>query len=739
MHSNYMKRTLARAVCAALALAAANAAEAQQADTVASASLEEVVVTATKRETNLQETPQAISVLNGTQQLERGQTGLKDLSLTVPNVNFAATSNVSQIYIRGIGNTFINAGGDPGVAFYHDNAYVSDHYTTNVAMFDVDRVEVLRGPQGALYGRNAVGGAINVISAKPTEEFAARLGVVGGNKGRLESEGYISGSLGGSSTSARASYQVKQFDGYTDNNFAGGPDTLDDLDSVAVRLQTLTRFEGGGTFGVILSHYDESDNGPALAVKPRPGIVYPTQQLFGIVPTSDPRSTSANFAKNDNKTTTANIELNQPVGDNRLTITGNYRKSERVFLNDCDGTSAVACTYPADTSSDDYFVDAHVASAGDKTFEWLVGAAYTDFSQEQKLDVSWLMPLQYFDPSAPADAAFPIETHTGGTLDTKSYAVYADFKYHLNPVWAIGGQVRYNNTQKDSVQNSVIPAFGTNVVGYTGPGSSLEDSGVPFKLSVEGQLNEQFLVYASYATAEKDGAINIGALQVQPVKKETVKTIEIGEKATLLDERLNLNAAVFSSKYENLQISQIESPNVLLSNVPESTIRGAELELIAMPVHGLQLGLVAGYLDAEFDKFRNSPTLPGLVPGAEQDLSGNTLPYASPVTVNLSANYAFDVGAYAGTVGVQYSWHDRVFFDEFNTDENQQKAVGLLNLSASLTPGGANSWKVYGYVNNLTDETVATGATIYAGPLGAVRAVSYAPPRLFGVGVAYSW
>ena len=183
--------------------------------TTPEAGISDIVVTATRRETSLQRIPQSIAVIDGDLQRDRGQQRLEDLQLSVPNISFANTSNSSQLYIRGVGNTFINSGGDPGVAFYQDGAYVSDQRTTNTSLFDIERVEILRGPQGALYGRNAVGGALNVISARPTNTLKGRIDAVIGDYGRYESEGFLPGPLGDSALSGRLSYQIRRFDGYT--------------------------------------------------------------------------------------------------------------------------------------------------------------------------------------------------------------------------------------------------------------------------------------------------------------------------------------------------------------------------------------------------------------------------------------------------------------------------------------------------------------------------------------------
>src|SRR5436309_1139439 len=265
--------------------------------------LERVMITAEKRETALEMTPDAISVLNGARLKERGQTGLADVVDSVPNVSFTSNRDTTQIFIRGIGNVFITAGGDPGVALYTDGAYISDMTGANTSLFDVQRVEVLRGPQGALYGRNATGGAINIISAVPTDTFRGQVGVLFGDYGRKETEGFISGPLGGSSTRARLSYQVRKLDGFTENQLAGqtfgpvlpggpttvGPKALDDLDAKALRLQTLTDLGNGASVRLIAGAWRQNDNGAANTILLEPVPLIP-QFLFGVTPTGDPRS-----------------------------------------------------------------------------------------------------------------------------------------------------------------------------------------------------------------------------------------------------------------------------------------------------------------------------------------------------------------------------------------------------------------------------------------------------------------
>jgi len=713
----------------------------------AAVGLEEIVVTATRRETSLQRTGQAISVVGGEQALLTGRQGLEDLKDSIPDVNFAATSNSTQLFIRGIGNTFLTAGGDPGVALYQDNAYISDQTTENVSFFDLDRVEVLRGPQGGLYGRNATGGAIDVISAAPTSELTGRVSVLAGDYGRLESEGFVSGPLGFADTDFRISYQIHRLDGFVKNLYApsvgdpgygAAPARLDDMNSDAVRLQTSTALGSGGTLRVIVNHYQEGDNGSALAVEPFRGYVYPAQTLYGLVPSSNPWAVSVNEGFNKTQVTGVNGNLEQPIADGVLTVTGDYRRSHRDFLNDCDGTAANACSFQTDTSSDDYFADAHYASPTAGKFHYILGATYTRFNQYQLNTIPFQFPTFYLTGNPADTAPFDLTTATGGHLSVNSWAVYGDARYALSDIWSLVGQIRYTSTVKKALEIQQLPAFGVDVVNFP---NHAEDSGVPYKLGIEGQLTKDVLIYGSYSTGLKDAAINLGILQTTPVKEETVGSFEIGLKSSFFDRRLQINAAAFDSDYTNLQISQLQGLTAALVNAPKAQIYGVELEVAAEPTPGLRFNGSLGYLDPTLKQFENTPTVPIYLtpqPGIE-NLAGNQLAYVAKLTASLGATYKFEPTAGVSVeLGGNYYYQSRIFFDEFNTIDNSQTPVGRLDLSASVGPSN-DRWKIYGYLRNATNQTVITGSTIYAAFLAAERAVSYAPPRNFGVGFAYNF
>lgn len=705
----------------------------------------DIIVTATRRATSLQKTGQSISVMTGEQQLTTGRQGLDDLRTTVPNVNFSSTSNTTQLFIRGIGNTFIQAGGDPGVAIYQDAAYISDQTTSSVSFFDIERVEVLRGPQGGLYGRNATGGAINIISARPTSETTGRISVLAGNYGRLESEGFVSGPLGFANTDFRVSYQIHRLDGFIRNlykptvgdpGYGATPDRLDDKKSDAVRLQTETELGSGGTLRFILNHYRQNDNGPALAVVATPGFIYPAEAINGVLPSNDPRNISVDEGDNEIRLTSFNANLDQPLAGGTLTVTGNYRRSKQDFLNDCDGTAVNNCSFRRDTSSKDYFGDIHFASSAEGRFRYVFGAAYTHLQQYQLSNVHWEIPMFYL--GVPGDnTPFDVPTFAGGYIRANSWAVYADARFALSDIWSLVGQVRYSSTTKKARERLELPTFGLVVPDSP---NRVKSSGIPFKVGVEGQITDDILVYGNYATGLKDGGINLGALQATPIKKETVKSFEVGFKSSFFDRRLQINGAAFHSDYDNLQISQLVGTLIALTNVPKSRIKGLELEVVAQPVTGLRFNGSVGYLDPKLKRFTNAPNVPAYFPTATPIvLDGNQLPYVAKWNATLGASYRFEpTESVAVEFGGNYYYQSRIFFNEFNTRNNSQRAVGRVDLSASVGPSD-DRWKLYGYIRNLTNETVLTGTTIYAGLLGAEKGVNYAPPRNFGIGFSYSF
>jgi outer membrane receptor protein involved in Fe transport len=553
-----------------LALGYANVAVAQTATTPPEdgTRLERITVTAERRLTVLDDTPAAITALNGSKLADQGVTKIEDIVMLAPNTNFTTGQGASQLFIRGIGNVFILAGGDPGVAMYTDGAYISDQYSSNLALFDTQRVEVLRGPQGALYGRNATGGAMNIISARPTAAWDSRVGLLFGNYNRREVEGHVSGPVGGG-TSLRFSFQAKEADGYTRNPLAGqtgapvvpglapttGPDRLDDTSSRAFRLQSSSDF-GAGNLRLIAGRYREDGAGPSSAVLIDPIMI--SQLLFNALPSTDPR-----VVKSHDSTLKIDVDTFQAIyehtmGANTLSLTASWRKSKTFHRYDGDVTEGPAVATQFLTEGKDRMVDLHVASETGVPFQWLVGATALRFDQTQDVRVSAAGAAGILMPGLPLDVPFPggVDILLGGKVRTKSVSAYADLRYAFSPSLALLAGIRANKDEKSADEYQDIAAFG--LVGR----GTLSDSwrSTPGSVGLEYRVSPETLTYAKVSTGFKSGAVNLGSLQSAMVKPERVTAEEIGVKTDFLERRGTLNVAVFNSDYRDMQVSRWGRP-----------------------------------------------------------------------------------------------------------------------------------------------------------------------------------
>jgi iron complex outermembrane receptor protein len=702
--------------------------------------IERVTITAEKRVTILDTTPASITALSGAKLAEQGATGLADLVGLAPNTSFTTGQGASQIFVRGIGNVFILAGGDPGVALYSDGSYVSDQTSSNVSLFDTQRVEVLRGPQGALYGRNATGGAMNLISARPTATLQARAGVLLGNHGRKESEGFISGPLGGSSTQGRLSWQVKELDGYTRNPLAGsvngpvlpggpttaGPDRLDDLSSRALRLQTATDFGSGANLRVILGHYRQKDAGPSMPLLADPVMV--PQLLFGAVPSTDPRVVESQGASNRIDVDSAQLVLEQAVGSATLRATASWRKSAADRAWDSDTTESLTATSSFRTASTDRSLDVHLAS-DEGTFQWLVGATHLRFDQRQDIGIATQVPVGFLVPGAPLTFPVPggVQFLLGGEVDTTSSAVYADGRWALTPRLALLGGLRVNRDTKRADEYQDIAAFGLQ------GRATIEDNwtSTPASIGFEYKLGGDALAYGRLAHGFKSGAVNLGSLQGRMVEPEKSLSLELGFKTSFWQRRGTVSAAVFSTRYSDMQVSQVGQATVILANASKARIHGAEFELALRPAAAWTVGVGVGLMDPTYTDFvntdlRNNPAQP-------VNVKGHQLAQVSKAQALLSLEYAPTWAGWRPTLRADYAWRSRVFFTEFNTADAVQDGYGLLNLAASIRPEKGR-WRLHAWVRNATDKTAITSMSIASPVLGAARQVTWTPPRQVGVG-----
>ncbi|MFZ4072083.1 MAG: TonB-dependent receptor [Caulobacterales bacterium] len=702
-----------------LAFAPASEAQAQ------SAQGDEIVVTAQRRATAVMDTPEALTAVRGETLEAIGGEGLADLPALAPSLTYSENFGISQIFIRGVGNSFFSPGGDPGVALYADGVYLSDQEATGVAFLDVERVEVLRGPQGALYGRNATGGAINIISRGPSSDPEASVSLAAGDFGRREADAVVSGALS-PGLLARFAIQYRNLDGYADNELATGPSELDGEDSLAGRLTILADI-GGGELALTLNALTQDDVGPGLKILADP-TPQPAELLFGLRPSVSERDYISQISANERDVGSITAQWRRSIPGADLTVIADHRRSDRVITYDQDGTAATQSVTSLDTTSDQSSLDAYVASAGDGALEWLVGATYIAFDQSRTTTVSGALPGAFINPLLPVTTPVPFLFEGGGDLESRAWAVYGEGTLALTPRLSARVGLRYNSDEKsiDEFLNFFGPVTGSQSESWN------EWSG---RVGLEFRPTEDLLLYATASRGFKAGALNLGAF-TPPVDPEIILNYEAGAKFTSADGRLDLSASVFTSDYADLQVVQIGPLSQILSNAAQASISGLELEGVLRPIEGLRVGLTASWLDASFDEFSATDQRRGF---ALFNLAGNQLPLTSEWQLGALVSYEWVApggGTFAATGN--YSWRSEYFFTEFNTNDARQDSFGRLDLGLSWT-APSERWSVSAIGRNLTDETTIGSLSVVSPLLGSVRVAAIDPPRHFMVRLGYQF
>jgi outer membrane receptor protein involved in Fe transport len=722
-----MRKAIHVGTASLLALMTATAAAAQDVAAPGDAATDtppsdEIIVTAERRNASVQDTPLALSVLDGDALRQGGNQGLTELAQQVPSLSFAQSFGIAQIFIRGVGNNFFSPGGDPGVATYADGVYLSDQEATAVAFLDLARIEVLRGPQGALYGRNATGGAVNLVSQAPTDSFEGRMGVQLGDFGRVQGDAVLSGPLGGGIT-ARASAQYRRLSGFSRNELAGTPGARergDAEESLAGRLQVAVPV-GEGRLLLTASGYTQNDAGPALKVLADP-FPHPAELLFGVRPSAAPRSFKSQGAENRRDVWSVTGRLEQPLGAAELVVIADTRGSDRLITYDQDGTERPVSTTTLDTDSTQSSLEAYLKGTSGR-LDWLVGGTWLRFRQSRTTLVDGLLPAAFLDPRLPLNQPFPFAFAGGGTVTTEALAAYADGKLALSDKLALRIGGRYSD---DSKRASEFLTFLAPTITGRQRDSWGEWSG---KAGVDFTPSDDVLLYASVARGFKSGALNVGAF-TPAVDPEINVTIEAG--ARLSGRGWTFNLTGYTSDYKDLQIVQVGPLSQILANAASAKINGIEVEASVRPAPGLTLGLSGSWMDAEFGRFVSTDQRRGF---AAFDVSGNALPLTSRWQGTASAEYRADL---AGGSRLELSGRMQVrskyFFTEFNTPDARQGGFARFDLGAVWTSGD-DLWAVNVFARNLTDRRVLSSLAVVSPLLGSVRVASLEPPRHFGIGL----
>lgn len=595
-----------RSILLASAIMAPGTALAQVSSDDANTGIADIVVTAQKRSERLQDVAASISALSSGQLANAGVTMAMDLPRSTPGLTFGTTSVWTNFYMRGIGTSIANAGAQSPVAFYVDGVYVADTAALAMGLDDVERVEILKGPQGTLYGRNALGGAINIISRQPPEGLDVRLKASVGNFDNRQVSAY----LGAGNETIGANFAINRHlrDGYYEN-VAGGPD-LNDLDNLAMRGKIRFTPTENVEITVAGDYSLQKGGGPGTTnlTYPSDGSVVPTGALFGgIVPTKPWRTSITGDlsarARDQGLSLTGRVDLG---GVDFLSITAvrNFKAQHGV---DFDATDATVTEWRSNTFHRQFSQEFQLQSSGEGPFQWITGLYYLH-------DKAGMSPFNYNSfgsTGMPFGAFILINTK----VKNESYAAFAEGTYEFTDELALTLGARYSKDKLDhydSRQTVTLapPNPPIEVVNFDSSGAKVSfDAFTPkatLKYKVPGAL-----YYITASKGYSSGLFNITniapvAALDQPVRPQRMNALEVGAKWQFFDNSVQLNVAGFYYKIKDLQTFQIAANATTTFENAGAKIKGIDMDVQWLVSPYLTLRGAFEVLDAKYTSYQNA-------------------------------------------------------------------------------------------------------------------------------------
>lgn len=714
------------------------AAYAQEAapQTSANSLMDDIIVTAQKRSENVQNVPIAISAFSSESLAARGVANPEQLQQSVPGLVYSGSVvGTGLVTLRGVGGSALRGstpGRNPAVPVHANGVYLQSPSVMLQDFLDIERVEVLRGPQGTLYGRNAVGGSINVITKRPTKDFSGEVGVDVGNYDKRRVYGVVSGPIT-ERLRGRLAFAMEDRDGYVEDVNDPGNNKL--LNSNYSNLRATLEYDLADDVLVSVVGYYYKNDGANFVNRPRS---FPSANLggFGLfdgVPAGYRVATFDDVRKVQQDTRgdgfdrtkggTGTIEWN--LGGATLRSVTGYFDLKTGVTYDEDGTDLPSLKSSA------YFVSKYktfsqelqLSSSGSGPLKWLLGAYFYDEKSSYEGGV--------FVDGGPNP--FTVDLTPPGVVKAKSYATFGQIDYEVFDRLTLTGGLRYT-IDKMAVRRSVgftvvnIPAFN---FGFTNVPDSDEWKKLTWKLGANYKFNNTTMAYASYSRGYKSGGFNLQDA-LPAFRPEVLDAYEVGVKSTFFDRRLQLNGSVYYYDYTDKQESVADPTGFsAFQNAGAATLYGLELEAIAQPFDGFTIDGSLSYLHSKYDSFNTAD--PENLAAGVRDLSGNKLTEAPKMQIHIGAQYEISLGS-SGTLTprVDYSHTSSKYARPFNLATDRIPAYGRTNASLSWKSVDGN-WAGELYVQNIENKDVLNSFSDTSPFLNYQHLEVFLPPRTYGI------
>jgi iron complex outermembrane recepter protein len=731
--------------------------------------IDNVVVSARKRQESIQRLPLSITAISGPSLKQLGARRIQDISQSVPNLQYEPTVGLTsaRVNARGVGQSDPAGTVDPGVGLYVDGVFLPRAQTGLLALSDVERVEVLRGPQGTVFGRNTIGGAVNVVTKEPTLDFGGDAEIRLGNFDLFESRAALNVPLG-ERAAARLSLATGTRDGFEKDRL-GGTDPNDDK-LLGARGQLLLRPDD--RLEILLAADTTRENrvlslGKCLPVNGGMSgleIVNPlvgfTEACSSVAQSSNPRrvETEASFLQDELETYGGSARISYALGQstNLRSLTAIRGFDSSTFM-DFDSTRIELIrpsVEPEDFSQTQLSQDFQLTSSAlDGKFEYLVGLSGFKEKSDDELREGVLSritaddivrTLPGLDAATTADLIRGAQVQTKNRVDNVSYAVFAQGTYALSDKLSFTAGLRFTEDRRRLFRRGIALTPGLDTQRrqvQTGDTTTFFERSERFSdfapsASLGYDFTDDVFGYASFSTGFKSGGFNgrafplptddIGTVEFDP---EDLTTYELGVKAAFMDRRLVLNAAAFYTIYEDIQLSVVGADAAIssitsnIANAGESIITGGEIELIAMLLPNLQFRTAVGLLHDRFTDFDDA---------ADPQAKDRHLAFLSSYQTSTSLEYTLPLDN-LGTLTARTDWatRSRQFLDVTNSDSLESGKYGLLDARLALAlEDGVTEVALFG--RNLLDREYLVGGVDFSATFGqATRFVG--PPRTYGI------
>lgn len=712
--------------------------------------LEEIIVTARKREESLMKTPISITAfsretLSKMNIMSLDQVGDQTPGMVfVSSANISGSSNASSVFIRGIGQSDYTLAVEPGVGIYIDDVYLP-HSIGNVAnVVDVERIEVLRGPQGTLFGRNTIGGAVRVVTKKPGDEFEGDFEVITGSYNRIDLKGHANIPIT-DDFFIRVSGLTQTRDGFVDRPFLDGKSG----DKASANLILQGRWLASDSFTADLMvgfETDNSEGAPMVALKQdptHPAGTQPTRFRDFIAPFMDPGVlqgmlqgfTPEAINDPDGKccVSFSNTDIPTDLESYNLTLTLDWQINDSLSLKSISSYRNLESQFGRDADNLPF----------NQQVELFLSIDYDVFSQELQLSgvslndrLNWTIGAYYFNEDGVEDdlvAFASFDINSGGFFSTEDFALFAQGTYGLTDRLSLTVGVRYTDEEKETVidgvrHQSLLTGFITDL----SAGGFKENAAFPLPLpfplvgagtftdsltettpyvNISYQWTDDLMVYGSYSEGFKGGGVQVrnGALGFLPMfGPEFVDSYELGFKWVGLDGRLNLSAAAFFIDYENVQLpaivfqESIGNAVSVVDNLGDAENKGFELEVTALPMPNLRISAGISFLDSEYTSVKFNDAGDPLDPDSAITTS-DELPNTPEWQLNGSVSFDIEASKGVFTPRIDFAYSDEQYNDAVNSESLKRDSYTILNISLGYTHKDS-LWSGTLFVTNALDE-----------------------------------